>query len=84
MKLDKLYAIKRTFTFLDEWLFYCVLIYMYKTNMPIYIPIITGVYGIMATTTSYLNLTDIEEKMGVKHSWMLWPFFRCKTEQVLN
>lgn len=62
----KYYLIKRTFCFLDEWLSYVTLIYLYGNIETYgYLPFIAGTYICYnAIITSYKNLSYLEKKMG--------------------
>ena len=68
--LLKYYLIKRIFLFLDEWLFYLVLIYLYNIEIYIMLPPVL-LYGISCIYTSYFNINKIEEKLVHVHQ-IIW------------
>jgi len=56
------YVIKRSFLFLDEWLFYYALYKLYKNKYYKMLYFIM-VYGISCLYTSYKNIDKIEQQM---------------------
>lgn len=71
-----LYVMKRGFCFLDEWLMYAVFLYMYKQRFPRWMICLTMLYGSAALFTSYKNLSTLENEMGMKDQWLLYPLIR--------
>jgi len=63
---------RRVFTAVDEWLFYVVLLYMYRTGHPWWL--VAGVFGFgsLALVTGYRNLTRVEQAMGLSME-TFWP-----------
>jgi len=53
------YFIKRLFLFLDEWLFYYMLYFLFKNKYYKLFPIIL-IYGVCCIYTSYENVTMLE------------------------
>lgn len=78
--LDKftllLYTVKRGYCFLDEWITYVVVIYMYKHNFPWWALILTISYGGLAILTAYKNLSHLESKLGLREQWLFYPFVK--------
>ena len=64
------YIIKRLFLFFDEWLFYCVLIYLFNRKYYKIAPFVM-IYGISCIYTSYTNIDKIEEKLTDVHQ-IIW------------
>jgi len=64
------YIIKRLFLFFDEWLFYCVLIYLFNRKYYKIAPFVM-LYGIACIYTSYSNIDKIEEKLTDVHQ-IIW------------
>jgi len=71
-----LYIVKRGYCFLDEWITYGVLIYMYKHNFPLWAMLLTISYGGLAILTAYKNLSCLEERLGLKDQWLFYPLVK--------
>jgi hypothetical protein len=76
------FTIKRFFCFLDEWLFYCVLIYLWLfTDINILLFFGIMIYGTCAIITTYKNMAIIEKSLNINNeysnnTWLLWPFLK--------
>lgn len=73
MEILYYYLIKRFFCFLDEWLFYCMCIYLYFNDLhfPLLMCLIIGSCMIY---TSYKNLEFIEIAFADKYDFNLRIF----------
>lgn len=74
-ELAKLWIWKRGFTFADEWLWYCVLIWLWRSRAPRWLLALILGYGGLATLTSYKNLEVLENRLGIR-GWFFWPICR--------
>lgn len=68
-----LYIIHRIFLFLDEWMFYFTLMYLYFKKVDYKIFLIVLIYGIACIFTSYSNIDRIEESFSHIHQ-KIWLF----------
>lgn len=71
-----LYVVKRGYCFLDEWITYVALIYMYTHNFPPWAIFLTISYGGFAILTAYKNLANLETRLGLKDQWLFYPFIK--------
>ena len=79
MEIFYLYLSKRCFVFLDEWLFYILLLYLWfnrkSKNISLYLIFGILIFGSFAIITSYKNLEILERKMNFDPGYLFWPFF---------
>jgi hypothetical protein len=68
-----LYKIKRFYCFMDEWLFYFLLVVLYKLDVSLYIYTFIVLFGSSTIITCYKNLDIIEKKIFNEKQWFLWP-----------
>jgi hypothetical protein len=58
------YRTKRFFLFMDEWLFYFLLVFMYHYGFTFFLILPIMIYGSIGIYTSYKNLDLIENKIA--------------------
>lgn len=61
--------------FLDEWLFYALLCWMWTWWMPTALFVAVVMLGASMLVTGYLNLQGLERELGIQQASFLWPIF---------
>ena len=76
------YIVKRSYLFMDEWLFYYVLYKLFKSEH-YKIMTIVCLYGLSCIYTSYSNIEKIENKLTGMNQMVWYPLDYIKNKKLI-